>query len=127
MVDFFKRYLPNKILKLAVLLIIILAASDLVAGLELIVFANVIGLDFFVLIYLSGLIIYINSFQNTLTTFWQKYFSISTRSSFKEDVFWYGLQLFHCRRQILFLLLIMTGFFIAAYGVDEVLNINWMR
>ena len=66
---------PKPIWKIIAIVIVVIAAPDIIIGMEFMAFANLLGVDFFVLMYLSGLLVYLQPLINGLQKFWNSYFS----------------------------------------------------
>ena len=81
--------------KIFALAIIVLAVGpNFAVGMELMAFVNVIGIDFFVLMYVAGILLYLEPAKEMFKKYWEIYFSMSESSSLYEDFICLKLSLF---------------------------------
>lgn len=86
MLKFLVNKLSGSIWKIIAVVIIVIAAPDIIIGVELMALANIIGVDFFVLMYVAGFLLYLEPLKEVFKKYWGKYFSISENSSVLEDL-----------------------------------------
>ena len=71
---------------LGVVLFLMLTGPGVVTGYELALLLDMLGADFFLLMYLSGLLYYLQPVKQLLVNTWHACFSVSADSTLEQDV-----------------------------------------
>ena len=83
---FLKKFASGFWKIIALLLLFMFLSPGAVTGAELIFLLDMLGADLFLLMYLSGMLLYFQPVGHWLKVMWKRYFGLSGRASFGEEV-----------------------------------------